>query len=161
MPCTGALLTNKRSFRYGVWELQCLPKGAIQLPCKVVFKVKPDGRDPPDINKFKVRYCDKGFLQIKGLHYHNTYAPVTASLTVRLIVSIVNELGWPLHGMDVSNAYLNADLEEGIVLFVVLPPTVYVPKGWGLRLLKGSKVCMGPCREEIDGHTTNISSSST
>ena len=106
------------------------------MPCKLVFKVKPDGREPPGIAKFKVRYCGKGFHQKKDIHYHNTYAPVAASLTVRLVVSIANEMGWPLHGMDVSNAYLNADLEDGIVLFVVPPPTVFVPDGYGLRLLK-------------------------
>ena len=45
-------------------------------------------------------------------------------------------MGWPIHGMDVSNAYLNADLEPEIVLFVRPPPTVFVPRGYGLRLLK-------------------------
>ena len=124
-------------FKYGVWELQRLPHGAMQLPCKLVFRVKPDGREPPGIDKFKFRYCGKGFLQKKGVHYHNTYAPVAASVTQRLIVSIANELGWPIHGMDVSNAYLNTYLESDVVLFVRPPPTVFVPKGWGLRLLKG------------------------
>lgn len=123
-------------FKYGVWELQPLPPGAMQLDCKIVCKVKPDGRDPPGIDKFKIRYCGKGYLQKKGIHFHNTYAPVAASLTVRLIVSIATELNWPLHGMDVSNAYLNALLEPGVVLFVRPPPTIFVPKGYGLRLLK-------------------------
>ena len=39
--------------------------------------------------------------------------------------------------MDVSNAYLNADLDPRIVLFVKPPPNVYVPRGYGLRLVKG------------------------
>ena len=123
-------------FRYGVWELQLLPRGAMELPCKLVFKVKPNGCNPPGISKFKVRYCAKGFYQIKGKHYHHTFAPVAASLTVRLVISIANEMGWPIHGMDVSNAYLNAEMEPDIVLFVRPPPTIFVPRGYGLRLLK-------------------------
>ena len=123
-------------FKYNVWALAPLIPGAMELPCKVVFKIKPNGLDPPGIEKFKVRYCGKGFLQIKGVHYHNSYAPVAASLTVRLIISIANELGWPLHGMDVSNAYLNAPIEPDITLYVKPPPTVFVPRGYGLKLLK-------------------------
>ena len=119
-------------FKYGVWELQRLPRGAMRLPCKIVFRVKPDGRDPPGIDKFKVRYCGKGFLQKKGASPLPQHVCTSGSL--RLVTSIANELDWPLHGMDVSNAYLNA---PDVVLFVKPPPTVFVPKGWGLRLLKG------------------------
>ena len=37
-------------FRYDVWRLERVPPGALVLPCKLVFKVKPaDGNDPPDI----------------------------------------------------------------------------------------------------------------
>ena len=124
-------------FRYGVWKLEPLPPGALVLPCKFVFKVKPDGNDPPGIDKFKSRYCGKGFYQRKGVHYICSHAPVAADVTSRLIVAIATELNWPLHGMDVRNAYLNAPLDRRVVLFVRPPPTVRVPKGYGLRLCKG------------------------
>ena len=39
--------------------------------------------------------------------------------------------------MDVHNAYLNVDLHSETVLFVKPPPTVHVPPGYDLRLLKG------------------------
>ena len=124
-------------FSYRVWRLEKVPPGALVLPCKMVFKVKPDGRDPPGIDKFKCRYCGKGFLQKKGKHYICAHAPVAAGMSTRIIVAIATELGWPLHGMDVSNAYLNADLDARIVLFVAPPATISVPRGYGLRLLKG------------------------
>ena len=44
-------------FHYRVWRLERIPPGALVLPCKMVFKVKPDGNDPPGISKFKCRYC--------------------------------------------------------------------------------------------------------
>ena len=124
-------------FHYNVWRLERLPAGALVLPCKMVLKVKPDGRTPPGIDKFKGRYCGKGFHQRKGVHFISSHAPVSAGVTVMIIFAVAVELGWPLHGMDVNNAYLNADLDERIVLFVEPPPTVHVPPGYGLRLLKG------------------------
>ena len=123
-------------FHYRVWRLERLPPGALVLPCKMVFKVKPDGNDPPGISKFKSRYCGKGFYQKKGKHYVCAHAPVAAAVTNRLVIVIATEFNWPLHGMDVRNAYLNAPLHPDIVLFVKPPPTVFVPPGYGLRLLK-------------------------
>ena len=124
-------------FDHKVWKLERIPPGALVLPCKLVFKVKPDGREPPGIDKFKCRYCGKGFIQIKGIHYFDSTAPCASATVVRLIVAIATEMNWPLHGMDVSNAYLNAPLHPDIILFVKPPPTVHVPHGYGLRLLKG------------------------
>ena len=124
-------------FKHDVWKLEPLPPGALVLPCKFVFRVKPDGRDPPGIDKFKCRYCGKGFVQVKGIHFFDSTAPVASATVIRIIVAIATEMNWPLHGMDVSNAYLNAPLHPDIVLFVKPPPTVHVPDGYGLRLQKG------------------------
>ena len=124
-------------FKHDVWRLEPLPPGALVLPCKFVFKVKPDGRDPPGIDKFKCRYCGKGFIQVKGIHFFDSTAPVASATVIRIIVAIATEMNWPLHGMDVRNAYLNAPLHPDIVLFVKPPPTVHVPDGYGLRLQKG------------------------
>ena len=76
-------------------------------------------------------------MQQKGKHYVCAHAPVAAAVTNRIVVAFATEFGWPLHGMDVSNAYLNAPLHPDIVLFVKPPPTVRVPNGYGLRLVKG------------------------
>ena len=60
--------------------------------------------------------------------------------------------------MDVSNAYLNAPLEDEVVLFVQPPPTVHVPKGYGLRLLRGLYGTMqGGNRWAVHKHTKLIS----
>ena len=143
-------------FKYGVWRLEKLPPGALVLPCKMVFKVKPDGRDPPRILKFKCRYCGKGFFQRMGIHYICSFAPVAAALTTRLVVAIATEMNWPLHGMDVSNAYLNADLDPRIVLFVKPPPRMF------MFLMDMVSVCSkastGPCREGIVGLFTSTRS---
>ena len=69
-------------FKHGVWKLEQLPPGALILPCKVVSKVKPEVRDPPGIEKFKYRYCGKGFVQKKDIHYFDSTAPVASSTVI-------------------------------------------------------------------------------
>ena len=59
--------------------------------------------------------------------------------------------------MDVSNAYLNAYLHPSIILFVKPPPTITVPPGYGLRLLKGLYGTMqGGNRWAIHKHNTLV-----
>ena len=111
--------------------------GSLILPCMFVFKVKSDGKEPPGISKFKCRYCTKGYFQKKGVHFVCTYAPVESSLVNLLIFAIATEFGCPMHGMDVSFTYLNVRLHHSIVMYVQPPPTVHVPRGYGLRLQKG------------------------
>ena len=57
-----------------------LPSGANVLPGTWALKIKrfPDG----SVRKFKGRYCVRGDKQIKGVDYHETYAPVVAWTTV-------------------------------------------------------------------------------
>ena len=120
-----------------VWTVERIPPGALVLPCKMVCKVKPNGHEPPGIEKFKMRYCGKGYLQRRGAHYICAHAPVASAVATRIIIAIATELDWPLHGMDVKNAYLNAPLDPRIILFVKPPPSITLPPGYGLRLRKG------------------------
>ena len=107
------------------------------FPCKLVFKVKPDGGDPSGIAKFKCRHCGKDYYQKKGVHFICSHAPVSAGTTNHIVVVVATEFGWSLHDMDVSNAYLYGWLLSDTVMFVEPPPTVHVSEGHGLRLLKG------------------------
>ncbi len=48
------------------WTLADRPKG------RKVFKVKTD--EAGNIEKYKARYVAKGFMQVQGLDFHETYA---------------------------------------------------------------------------------------
>ena len=43
-----------------------------------------------------------------------TFAPIAKMTTVRIAISIATSQGWPLHQMDVKNAFLHGDLKEDI-----------------------------------------------
>ena len=96
------------------WELVSLPPGAKPVGCKWVYAVKylPDG----SIDRYKARLVAKGFTQIPGKDFTATFAPVAKLTTVRLVVSLAASYSWPLHQLDVKNAFLNGDLLETIYM---------------------------------------------
>eukprot|EP00171_Calliarthron_tuberculosum_P001088 IDg1088t1 len=80
------------------------------IPCRYVFKVKN--------NTPKVRIVAKGFRQVHGVDYSETYAPVVTLATVRVFLSIIATLDLECDQMDVITAFLNGDLEEDIYMQV-------------------------------------------
>ncbi|KAG9458307.1 hypothetical protein H6P81_002815 [Aristolochia fimbriata] len=97
-----------------VWELVELPEGRQPKGCKWIFKkkLKPDGT----IDRYKARLVAKGFTQKEGIDYKETYSPVSAFTSIRVLLAIVAYLDLELHQMDVKTAFLNGDLEEEIYM---------------------------------------------
>ena len=58
----------------------------------------------------------RGFDQRKGIHYFDTYSPVTKIATIRALIALVAIFDLVLHQMDVKTAFLNTDLEEEIYM---------------------------------------------
>lgn len=54
----------------------------------------------------------RGFSQIEGVDYSETYAPVVKLSSIRVLLALVAELELLLHQMDVVTAFLNGELKE-------------------------------------------------
>ena len=68
---------------------------------------------------YKARLGAKGFTQIHGLHYDETFAPVAMLRSVRIILAIAAFHDYEVWQMDVKTAFLNGYLEE--VVYMVQP----------------------------------------
>ena len=66
--------------------------------------------------RVKYRVVAQGFTQTFGVNYDETYAPVSQLTSLQTICVIAAWNNWPIHQMDVYNAYVNADLEEPIYM---------------------------------------------
>ena len=88
------------------------------MGCKWIFNVKyiADG----NIDKYKARLVAKGFTQTYGVNYQETFALVAKLNIVQVLLSIAVNNDWPLHQLDVKNAFQNSDLNEEVYLDI--PP---------------------------------------
>lgn len=100
------------------WDLGDLRRNKVLVGCKWVYtvKLKPDGI----VNRYKARLVAKGYTQTYGIDYRETFAPLAKLNSIRVLLSVVTNRGWPLHQFDVKNAFLHDDLVEEV--YMKLPP---------------------------------------
>ena len=74
----GSIMKNQ------VWEVVLRPEGKRVVGSRWIYKVKHivDG----SVEKYKVRYMDKGFSQKEGIDYEETFTPVTRYSSIRTII---------------------------------------------------------------------------
>ena len=102
-----------------------LPEGQHLLTTRWIYRVKY--RQDGSIDKFKARLVARGYEQILGIDYDETFSPVVRLTSVRIILALSIQHNLILHTMDVDTAFLNAPLEEEIY---IRPPTGFtLPPG--------------------------------
>src|SRR5579862_9432714 len=115
----------------GAWELVQPPHSANIVTCKWVFKMKHDANG--NVIRFKARLVARGFSQVYGVDYMDTYAPVAKLTTYRIIFALAALEQWEVHGMDVITAFLLGKLDEEIFMMQ--------PEGFERRGMKAKMVC--------------------
>ena len=108
----------------GTWELITLPKDRKAVGCKWVFKTKRDASG--EVVHHKARIVARGFSQVQGVDFNETFAPVAKFTTIQCIVALGAALDLEMHQMDVKTAFLNGDLEEDIYME---QPSDFVQRG--------------------------------
>ncbi|CAI5965008.1 unnamed protein product [Closterium sp. NIES-65] len=82
----------------------------------------------------KARLVVKGFTQVYGADYDETYAPVNSYVTLRIFLSIVAILDLNLMQLDMKNAFLQSKLDR--VLYMYQPDYFNDGTGRVCKLLK-------------------------
>lgn len=108
------------------------PKGSNLVSCKWVFTVKTTASGT--IERFKARLVARGFSQVYGKDYDQTFAPTVRMDTLRLFLAIVAKEDLECSQYDIKNAFTESELKEKIYLKV--PDDIPVKKGFVWQALK-------------------------
>jgi len=94
------------------WDLVPRPAKANVVTGKWIFKHKfnADG----SLERYKARWVLRGFTQRPGVDYDETFSPVVKPATVRTVITLAHSKDWPIHQLDVKNAFLHGTLSETV-----------------------------------------------
>ena len=59
---------------------------------------------------------EKGFSQVQGVDYHETFAPVAKMDSIRLVLAISASKHWEVHHMDVKSTFIHGYIHEEIYM---------------------------------------------
>ncbi|GJX52717.1 ribonuclease H-like domain-containing protein [Tanacetum coccineum] len=104
------------------------PTDANLVRCMWLFlhKYLADGT----LSRYKARLLANGCTQLEGVDVDETFSPVVKLGAIGTVISLVASRHWPIHQLDVKNAFLHGDLSE----------TVYMHQPLGLQLFSSSTI---------------------
>jgi hypothetical protein len=117
------------------WDLYPIDKIHVHkkeiLSGKWVYKIKRDTDN--NIERFKARWVVRGFEQIEGLNYNETFASVVKPMSYKALFAIAAARGLHIEQMDVVTAFLYGDIDETIYMH---QPTGYTESNSVCKLRK-------------------------
>ena len=116
---------------HDVWQETIIPRHAKPITTKWVFRPKCDIHG--NIVKYKARLVARGFEQVYGRDFDETYSPVTRLSSLRLLFTLASQFSLVLFQMDVETAFLNAPLQEEVYISVPQGISIQHPNN-GFRL---------------------------
>jgi hypothetical protein len=139
------------------WTLVDRPEGRKVIRVKWIYRMKLNVDN--SINKHKARLVVKGYAQIFGVDYSDTFTLVARLDTIRLLLAISAQKGWKVFQLDVKSAFLNGVLQEKIY---VEQPDGFVIQGAKDKVyllqkaLYGLKQAPRAWYSRIDEHLLNL-----
>jgi hypothetical protein len=95
-----------------VWSLVDPPEGSRPIECKWIYKKKTDADE--NVSIYKSRLIAKGFQQIQGIDYDETFSPVAMLKSIRILLAIAAYYNYEIWQMDVKTMFLYGMLTEDV-----------------------------------------------
>jgi hypothetical protein len=83
-----------------------------------VFRNKQDEHGV--VIKNKARFVAKGYSQVEGLYFEETFAPVARFESIHILLTYDTHHNFKLYQMNVKNAFLNGPIKEEV--YIEQPP---------------------------------------
>ncbi|PIL37456.1 transcription factor [Ganoderma sinense ZZ0214-1] len=106
--------------KHGTWRLEHPPPGTNIVSCRWVFHAKKDASG--NISRYRARLVARGFSQIPGTDFFDTYAPVAKTASIRTVLAFAARHDLEVHQVDVKSAYLNGEFDDNEVIYMSIPP---------------------------------------
>ena len=74
------------------------------------MKIGPDGL----VDRLKAQLVAKGYTQVYGSNYYDTFSPVAKIASVCLLLSMTAMQSWSLYQLDIKNAFLRRHGRGGL-----------------------------------------------
>lgn len=88
------------------FTLTTLPEGKHAVGGRWVYTIKEN-----PVKTYKARYVAKGYSQVSGIDYTETFSPTANMTSVRSLMQIAVQHNLQVHQMDVKTAYLHAPID--------------------------------------------------
>ena len=106
--------------RAGTWTTVLRPPGKNVVGSKWVFRIKRNADG--SVEKYKARLVARGFTQIFGEDYYDTFSPVAKLASFQAILALAARSDWDIESFDFNGAYLNGELDEDEEIYMQPPP---------------------------------------
>ncbi|GJU60711.1 ribonuclease H-like domain-containing protein [Tanacetum coccineum] len=69
------------------------------------------------LSRYKAHLVENGSTQVEGVDVDETFSQVVKPGTIQTVLSVAASQHWPIHQLDVKNAFLHGDLSEIIYMY--------------------------------------------
>ena len=111
------------------YDLVPLPEGRKPVGGRWVYSIKLDSEGN---EKFKARFVAKGFSQLPGVDFNETFSPTARITSVRSLMQVAVQHDLVIHQMDVKTAFLNAPIDCELY--------IEQPEGFAVQNEQGNKL---------------------
>lgn len=106
-----------------------LPEGKHEVGGRWIYAIKTN---VDHSETYKARYVAKGYNQVMGIDYKETFSPTANLTSVMILIQMAAQYDLELHQMDVKTAYLHAPIDCDVYM--------EQPEGFEVKSATGEKL---------------------